>query len=460
MLSFRSPQSRRSFLQVGSLALGGLSLSQMIQAGSSLPAANAGKPITDKAVVFLFQHGGPSQIETYDPKMDASEAVRSATGETKTCIPGITFGKTFPKLAERADRLSIVRSFVTGDGNHDIKPIVGKDSATGNIGSAYASIAGGNHDATGMPTNVALFPQSVDPKAGPMQAGFGNFLASGPFGTATAPFVPGGTGTFQKNLTLNLPQDRIDDRRSLLNAFDQLKMQFDVEAGSLDSAREKAFQLLIGGVGDAFDLSKEDPKILAAYNTEPLVKVESINKKWNNHKHYADNTRTLGKLLLLARRLIERGAGFITVTTNFVWDMHADNNNATMTEGMSYMAPSFDHAVSAFMDDLKSRGLEDRVLLVCCGEMGRTPKINKNGGRDHWGELAPLLLTGGGLKMGQVIGQSDRDGGRAKSEPIRIKNLISTIMHTLFDVGKLRVTRSASRELLQMCDAAPIKELH
>ncbi len=460
MLSFRSPQSRRSFLQVGSLALGGLSLSQMLQAGSSLPASNAGKPITDKAVVFLFQHGGPSQIETYDPKMDASEAVRSATGETKTCIPGITFGKTFPKLAERADRLSIVRSFVTGDGNHDIKPIVGKDSSAGNLGSAYASIAGNNNDSTGMPTNVALFPQSVDPKAGPMQAGFGNFLATGPFGGATAPFVPGGSGTFQKNLTLNLAQDRMDDRRSLLNAFDQLKMKFDVEAGSLDSAREKAFQLLIGGVGDAFDLSKEDPKILAAYNTESLVKVESINKKWNNHKHYADNTRTLGKLLLLARRLIERGAGFITVTTNFVWDMHADVNNATMTEGMGYMAPSFDHAVSAFMDDLKSRGLEDRVLLVCCGEMGRSPKINKNGGRDHWGELAPLLLTGGGLKMGQVVGQSDRDGGRPKSEPIRIKNLISTIMHTLFDVGKLRVTRGASRELLQMCDAAPIKELH
>jgi len=157
---------------------------------------------------------------------------------------------------------------------------------------------------------------------------------------------------------------------------------------------------------------------------------------------------------------VERGAGFVTVTTNFVWDMHADVNNATLTEGMGYMAPSFDHAVSAFMDDVKARGLDEKILLVACGEMGRTPKINKNGGRDHWGELAPLLLAGGGLKMGQVIGQSDRDGGRPASDPVRIKNLISTIMHSLFDVGKLRVARGVSREVLQMCDAEPIRGLH
>ena len=128
-------------------------------------------------MVFLFQHGGPSQIETYDPKMDSSESTRSVTGETKTTIPGITFSGTFPKLAARADLLSIVRSFVTGDGNHDIKPIVSKDGQMGNLDSAYSSVAGGNHAVSGMPMNVALFPQSVDPTAGPMQAGFGNFLS-------------------------------------------------------------------------------------------------------------------------------------------------------------------------------------------------------------------------------------------------------------------------------------------
>ena len=460
MLSFQT-RSRREFLRVGGLALGGMSLPQVFaRGGSSLPAANAGKPLTDKAVIFLFLHGGPSQIETFDPKMGAPAETRSATGEVKTSIPGITFGGTFPKLAARADRFTVVRSFVTGDGNHDIKPIVSKHGHLANLGSAYASVAGGNHPATGMPTNVALFPQSVDPKAQPMQAGFGNFLASGPFGANQAPFVPGSTGAFQKNLSLTLPQDRIGDRRALLTAFDQMKAGLDAEADSLDGTREKAFRLLLGGVGDAFDLAKEDPKVVAAYDTEPLVPVAKIDKKWNNHKFYCDNTRTLGKLLLLARRCVERGAGFVTVTTNFVWDMHADVNNANVSEGMGYMAPSLDHAVSAFLDDLKSRGLDDKVLLVVCGEMGRSPKINKDGGRDHWGELAPLLVAGGGLNMGQAIGASNRDGGRPSTEPMRIPNLISTVMHSLFDVGKLRVTRGVSRELLAMTDPEPIKGLH
>jgi hypothetical protein len=457
MLSFRSPRTRREFLRVGGLALGGLTLPHLLAHGGS-PLSTAGKPLTDKAVIFLFLHGGPSQIETFDPKMTAPDGVCSATGEVQTALPGVTFGGTFPKLAARADRFSVVRSFVTGDGNHDIKPVVCKDGAMANLGSAYSSVAGPNHPVTGMPTNVAVFPQSVDPAAQPMQAGFGNFLSAGPYGPGAVPFVPGAGGAFQKNLTLNVPQDRIGDRRTLLAEFDRSKRAVDESAG-MDSLREKAFSVLLGGVGEAFDLGREDPRVVGRYDTEPLYDVAKIDKKWNNHKFYTDNARTLGKLLLLARRLVERGAGFVTVTTNFVWDMHADVNNATMTEGMGYMAPGLDHAVSAFLDDVRDRGMDEKILLVACGEMGRTPKINKNGGRDHWGELAPLLLAGGGLKPGQVIGQSDRDAGRPNSEPVRIGNLLSTITHTLFDVGKLRVTRGVARELLAMADAEPISGL-
>ena len=190
------------------------------------------------------------------------------------------------------------------------------------------------------------------------------------------------------------------------------------------------------------------------------MKVDAIDKKWKNHKNYADNAQSLGKLLLLARRLCERGAGFVTVTTNFVWDMHADVNNATVKEGMSYMAPPLDHALCAFLEDVKARGLDEKILLVACGEMGRTPKINKNGGRDHWGNLAPLLLAGGGLKTGQVIGRSSSNGGEPNSEPVRMTNLIGTVMHTLFDVGRLRVTRGVSREVLQLSEYAPIPGLH
>ncbi len=228
----------------------------------------------------------------------------------------------------------------------------------------------------------------------------------------------------------------------------------------METTREKAFNMLLRGVGDAFDLSKEDAKLVERYDTAPLVRPENIDKKWNNYNNYVDNAKTLGKLMLLARRLCERGAGFVTVTTNFVWDMHADVNNAPVAEGMKYMGAPLDHAVSAFLEDVEARGLSDKILLVCCGEMGRTPRINKNGGRDHWGNLGPLVLAGGGLKMGQVIGQSARNGGEPNSEPVRIKNVISTVMHTLFDVGQLRLIRGVGREILQMSEAEPIPGLH
>lgn len=460
MLSFcdATRYGRREFLRVGGLALGGLSLPALFaRAGTRLDAA--GKPLTDKSVIFLFLHGGPSQIETFDPKMTAPAEIRSATGEVKTALPGITFGGSFPRIARLADRFTVVRSFTTGDANHDIKPVVGKDSFGANLGSAYASVAGGNHPDTGMPTNVLLFPRAVEPASQPGQAGFGKFYAHGPFGTASAPFQPDGDGGLKQDMKLTLPMDRLDDRKALLAQLDRAKLAAESAEG-IDSTREKAFSVLLGGVGDAFDISKEDSKTVARYDTASQVSVEKIDKKWNNHKMYTDNVKTLGKLLLLARRLCERGAGFVTVTTNFVWDMHADVNNAPMVEGMGYMGPPLDWALSAYLEDVRARGLEDKILLVVCGEMGRTPRINKKGGRDHWGGLAPLLLAGGGLKMGQVIGQSSRDAGTPNSDPIRNKHLISTVMYTLFDVGQLRVTRGISRELLALTDHNPIPGLH
>jgi hypothetical protein len=452
---------RREFLRIGGLGLGGLSLASLLSsvAKAGVPLSEAGKPVTDKAVVFLFLHGGPSQYETFDPKMTAPAEIRSATGEVKTVLPGVTFGSSFPKLAKIADRLTVVRSYVPGDANHDIKPVVSKDGFSANLGSAYATVAGGS-TTTGMPTNCLLFPKSVEPNAQPGQTGFGKFPSTGPFASSMAPFQPDGDGTLKKDMKLNLALDRLDDRRALLSGFDQIKRGMESEAEAMEASRQKAFSILLGGVGEAFDLAREDEKTVEKYDTAKLYDIDKIDKKWNNHKFYADNARTLGKLMLLARRCVERGAGFVTVTTNFVWDMHADVNNAHLTEGMSYMGPPLDHAVSVFLDDLRDRGLEDKVLLVVCGEMGRTPRINGKGGRDHWGNLGPLLLAGGGLPMGQVIGKSSANGGDAATEPVRIQNLIGTIMHTLFDTGKLRITRGVSREVIQMADYAPIRGLH
>lgn len=454
MLSFydQRQQGRREFLRVGGLALGGLSLLDLVSAQAQ---AETGGVVRDKSVIFLFMHGGPSQTETFDPKMSAPSDIRSATGEVQTSLPGVTFGGTFEKLAPFADRLAIVRSFVTGDGNHDIKPIVSRHSAEANLGSLYSRVVGQNRPGTGMPTNVALFPQSVDPGTMPAIKDFGNFESTGSVGSAFAPFAPGSGGTFQENMKLGIPLPRLDDRRLLLSELDRFRAAADASGSlvGLDTIRQQAFETILGGVADAFDLSKEDPRTIARYDTAPLIRPEHISEKWNNYKRYQDNMKTLGKLLLLARRMCEAGCGFVTVTTNFVWDMHADVNNATMEEGMRYVGQPFDHAVSAFLEDVEQRGLSEKILLVCCGEMGRTPKLNQKGGRDHWGNLAPLLLAGGGLNMGQVIGQSTKDAGEPLSTPYRIPDLVATILHTLFDVGELRLVRGVPNDISRILAA-------
>jgi hypothetical protein len=334
-----SRPGRRDFLRIGTLGLGGLSLSGLppLNAASAGPAATSNVPVTDKSVVFLFLHGGPSQVETFDPKMSAPAGVRSATGEVQTSLPGVTFGASFPKLARLAGRVSVVRSFVTGDGNHDIKPVVGRETFGANLGSVYSHVAGANHPATGMPTNAALFPRAVDPGSQTANFSFGRFDAVGPFAASAAPFMPGAGGGLQRDMELKLPRERLDDRRLLLRSFDGLKAALD--GAGFDAAREKALRVILGGAGEAFDLTKESLKTVERYDTAPLVRPENINKKWRNYHNYVDNARSLGRLLLLARRLCERGCGFVTVTTSFVWDMHADVNNAPVA-GAASAGPS------------------------------------------------------------------------------------------------------------------------
>jgi hypothetical protein len=313
-----------------------------------------------------------------------------------------------------------------------------------------------------MPTNVVLFPRAVSADAGPAISQFGNFTSSGDLGAGYAPFVPGAGGGMQDDMTLHLPQQRVNDRRGLLASLDDWRRRVDTAnvMEGYSAIQQQAFDTLFGGASGAFDLSHEDAKLIARYDTAPLVPPDRISKKWNNHRHYADHGATLGKLLLMARRLCERGAGFVTLTTSFVWDMHADSNNATLTEGMGYVGTPFDHAVSTFIEDVESRGLSEKILLVCCGEMGRMPTINKKGGRDHWGGLGPLMLYGGGLKMGRVIGQSSRNGGEPASDPVTIPNLMATIMHTLLDTGAVRLMDGLPRNLVDaVTGGQPIRGL-
>src|SRR5436190_4877341 len=456
MLSFREPGwSRREFLRVGSLALGGLSLADLAAAKAAAPDSL----LTGKSVVFLFMHGGPPQTETFDPKMGAPSGIRSVTGEIRTSLPGVTYGSTFPMLAKLAHKTAVVRSFVTGDGNHNIKPLVCPDTFGANPGSIFARVAGSNHPLSGIPTNVAVFPRAVTPGAQAANHSFGNFLSPGGFGAAYAPFEPGGSGQLQKDMTLAISRERLGDRRMLLERLDDFQRETESGSAGTDPFRDQAFSVLLAGVSKAFDLSGEPAPLVERYDTSGLIREDNVSSKWKNRKNYLDHIRSLGRQLLLARKLCEAGCGFVTVTTNFVWDFHADDNNATVEEGLRYVGSPFDRAVSAFIEDVESRGLSDKILLIACGEMGRSPRMNKGGGRDHWGGLAPLLLYGGGLKMGQVVGDSTKDAGEPNTSAVTARHLMGTIAHALFDLGKLRVARGLPDEIVRLTEYDPIREL-
>ncbi len=454
--------ARRQLLSIGGLGLGGLTLDSLLASQSH--AGSGSSVTTGKSVIFLFQQGGPSQFETIDPKTEAPSGIRTVTDTVQTSLPGVNFGSVMERLAPMADKLSVVRSYQTNNGGHNIQPIVGKDSRETNIGVHYARIAGNTRQETGMPTNMVLYPASVCDDVGRPRAR-GNLAATGPYSDAYAPFIPGAGGQLQKNMRLNLPHERFfNDRQAVLRQLDGLNSQLGSSSRfeAIDELQRQAFQLLLGGgVADALDLSKEDPRVVERYDTARFVKSHNWNRaKRGQRNYYTDNAKSLGKLLLLARRLCEAGCGFITIHAGYdgVWDMHADGNNLNMVDGMEAVGRPYDHAVATFIEDVEERGLSDDILLICSGEMGRTPRMNRNGGRDHWSRLAPLLMYGGGINPG-VIGQSTRDGGQPLSDNLTPQHLISTIMHTVFDVAELRLVRGLPTELAELSQAAPIPGL-
>ncbi len=451
-------------MRVGGLACGGLSLADLLAVNGQ--AAGQRPPLrTGKSVVFLLQHGGPTQFETFDPKLSVAERIRTVGGVTRTSVPGLTFGATLQHLGRWAHRMAVVRSYNPGSANHSLRPLISSESRKANIGSLFSRIAGANDSGTGLPSNVTLFPNSIDTRALGPDERFGKFSQTGEVGSAFAPFTPGGGSALQDNMTLRLPAKRFDDRASLLESLDRVRRDIDRAgvAEGFDKYRRQAFEIVLRGVADAFDLSREDPKTVARYDTSQFVdetRYSHVSNGNSARRWYQNNAQTLGKELLLARRLCEAGCGFVTVATRFVWDMHADRNNLDVTRGMEAVGRPFDHAVSAFIEDCEERGLGDDILLVCVGEMGRTPRINKKGGRDHWARLGPLMLYGGGITDGQVIGQSTRDGGEPLAGRVESKHLVSTILHALIDVPELRLRTDLPTDLVDfVTSGAPIPHL-
>lgn len=449
--------SRRDFLRAGFLGLGGLSLPWLLQQRAQ--ATTTTDYVKDKAVVLIFLGGGASQIETFNPNMDGPPASRSITGEVQTNLPGLTFGGTFPRIAQHADKMAIVRSFRHPIGNHDqaiSHVLTGGTDTNGqaqlgqSIGSMYSRLRGTNHPVTGMPTYSLLTDNHVDPQYNREMSRVTIGSRPGSLGPTYGPFNPAGGGVALENMVLNVAPERLNDRTNLLHQLDQLRRASDCPAFGerIGGFERQAADLLLGGAGRALDLTRESRRVYDAYDTTM----------------FQTGKRTfgpciIGQQLLMARRLIEVGAGFVTVQSAG-WDMHADGNNPGMASGMEMLGRPLDKALAAFLEDLDQRDMLDKVLVVLTGDFGRTPTINNNGGRDHWANLCTLAFAGGGLRMGQIIGRSDRQNRQPATTPITPGMMLSTIMHTLFDVGVLRVSRGVPTTLARLIeDNRPIAEL-
>ncbi len=450
---------RRDVLKVGTLGFGGLTLANLLNAKAS--AASGGPIVRDKAVVVLNLQGGPTHIETFDPKMTAPAEYRAMFGEVKTSLPGVTFGSHFPKLASLADRLAVVRSYRHGIGSHAtaaMHVMAGGNSTGANMGSLYSRVAGLTDPATGIPKCTVLPPGSAGEKYKKLGAQTSRVTSTGTLPSAYKPFDPSAGGQIVENMKLRISEQRLDDRRQLLSGLDSLKRQVD-ETGILqgaDAFQQQAFDVILGGISDAFNLKQEDPRVVQRYDTSDIDIPKALFKKKNKNL-LRQSPIALGKQMLLARRLVEAGCGFVTVTSAG-WDMHG--NAFGIDDGMPILGSAVDRAAGAFIEDLEERGLTDKVLLVITGEFGRTPRINKKAGRDHWGNLCTLAFSGGGLPMGQVIGQSDRQAGTPATDPISSANVLATIMHTLLDVGELRITSGIPSEILRaVTENDPIAQL-
>lgn len=447
--------SRRSWLRAGMLGLGGLTLPWLLRQRAA--AIESGLSfVRDKSVVLVFLSGGASHIETFHPNMDAPAPYSSVTGEVRTTVPGLAFGGTFPGIARFARHATVVRSFTHPIGGHvqAIRHVLsGGTDPRGDVKSGYgmgcvwSRIRGANDERSGLPTNVLLTGPEVDgqyrSEKGRVQRG----SSPGRLGSAWAPFEPDGRGPAVDNMQLYVEANRFSDRRRLLENVDALKSQFAAaqELHGYDQFTDQAAELLLNGASRAFDLSEESQQTLSRYDTSRF----RIGKK-------KFRPADIGRQFLTARRLLEAGCGFVTLHSAG-WDMHADGNNPGIRAGMEMLGRPLDKGLSAFLGDLQQRGMLDDVLVIVTGDFGRTPKINTRGGRDHWARLCTLAFFGGGVGQGGVVGRSDRTNSAPAGDPVSTGNLLATVMHTLFDIGRLRLDARVPGELLaEMQQHAPI----
>ena len=426
--------SRRSFLQIGALAMGGLTLPQLLRA-----EAAAGRR-SHKAVIMIYLPGGPPHQDMYDLKMDAPSEVRGEFTPIHTNVDGIEICELLPRLAGCMDKLVPIRSVVGATGEHfAFQCMTGRtdrqqpQGGWPEFGSAVTRLQGPTHPT--IPAFVGLSPKM---QHRPYNNGKPGFL-----GLGCAPFQPYGEG--KDDLVLQgITLDQLSDRRRLHTAVDRLKNSLDHNGvmDSVDIFQRQAFNVLSSsGLAEALDLSQEDPKTLARYGP-------------GTTQHQGDGAPRINEQFLLARRLVEAGVRCVTLSYSF-WDWHGQNFKNARTN-----LPPFDTALAALVEDLSARGLDKDVTVIAWGEFGRTPKINKDAGRDHWPLVSCALMAGGGMRTGQVIGATNRLGEYATDRPVSFPEVLATLYHNLgIDVEQATVTDLSGRPQYLTDHITPIREL-
>lgn len=435
--------SRRHFLKIGGLALGGLSLPQLLQA-QELSSAATGSRLSHKAVIMIYLSGGPSHQDMYDLKMDAPVEIRGSFRPIATNVPGIEICEHMPRLARMMDKVAVIRSLYGCPDQHasdlclsgyPIGPR-GRQDNHPSLGAAVSKLHG--------PADLAVPPfigltikTRHEPYCNPGSPGF--------LGTAHAPFQPDGEG--MANMRLNgITLDRLRNRQALLASFDQFRRHVDrLEMyRSVDALSQKAFDVLTSSkLVEALDLEKEDPLVRDRYgrgSADPAFGEDA-------GPHWMDQ-------FLMARRLVEAGARCVTLSFGS-WDRHGAN-----FERLPIQLARFDQGITALVEDLHQRGLDQDVSVVAWGEFGRTPRINKNGGRDHWPQVSCGLLAGGGMRVGQVIGSTNRLGEVPHDRPVHYQEVFATLYHRLgIDVANATIPDQAGRPQYLVDRREPIREL-
>ncbi len=449
----RGPVSRREFMQVGALALGGVTLADVLAA-----RAESGTSSTDTSVIMLYQHGGASQLETYDLKPDAPSEYRSQFQPIATNVPGMDICELFPLQAKLADKFSLVRSLnhdvnihsdggivvLTGKRPEQLDPTSQSKSDHPDFGSVASAIRGFGPNV--MPPYVAIPQKPYMTRPTYLGVHHGAFAIGDPSAESYAP--P------HTKLAAGRNGKSLDDRRRLLEQLDRIRRGLDLE-GNMDGTekfRRLAFEMMTSPqAAQAFDISQED---------------DALRDKYGRH--------LWGQACLLARRLAEAGTAVVNIYFNTPrsgpeftnWDDHPGNAGQPghFATYMRKRLPYMDEALSALIEDIFRRGLEKKIMVVVVGEFGRTPKMrygppDNSYGRDHWPQAYTALISGGGLRMGQVIGATNSKAEYPTENPYTPQDLLATIYRHL-DIDYTRTFNDYSgRPVYILSDAKPIREL-